>query len=445
MSEWRAEPLGTLAGVRRGISYSEGTLQANSEDGRPYINMKSFLKDGGYNKDGLKFFSGHFTKADVATGRDLLLANTDVTPNGDIIGVPAYLPSYLQDEGVLFSHHVTRLNLNDKIQPKFLYYLLCIDTYRRSMLKYARGTTVLMLDMDGIKRISVKYPVSDSRQRKIACILTSIDTAIEKTESLISKYQKIKAGLMHDLFTRGVTADGKLRPPREQAPELYHETSAGWVPVEWEFGSISSIMESLIDGPFGSNLKTEHYVIDPGVRVVRLQNIQATSYNDNDRAYVSDKHAAFLLRNKVLSGDILIAGLGEDRYPVGRACLYPDNLPPAINKADCFRLRCKVDEAENPFVMLYLNTEPARVQIRKYEQGVTRPRINSGNFKKLIIPKPSIEEQKIITGQIMKVAEIIEVEKKRNHKLIMEKLGLMQDLLTGKVPVKIDEPDKEFA
>ena len=37
---------------------------------------------------------------------------------------------------------------------------------------------------------------------------------------------------MHDLFTRGVTADGKLRPPREQAPELYQETPVGWIPVE---------------------------------------------------------------------------------------------------------------------------------------------------------------------------------------------------------------------
>ncbi|MFI3155070.1 MAG: restriction endonuclease subunit S [Methylococcaceae bacterium] len=307
----------------------------------------------------------------------------------------------------------------------------------------SQGSTFLAISSADLNAFKIPN-LQINKQNKIAAILNSIDTAIEKTESLIAKYQKIKAGLMHDLFTRGVTADGKLRPPREQAPELYQETPVGWIPVEWEFDSISSIMESLIDGPFGSNLKTEHYVIDPGVRVVRLQNIQATSYNDNDRAYVSDKHAAFLLRNKVLSGDILIAGLGEDRYPVGRACLYPDNLPPAINKADCFRLRCKVDEAENPFVMLYLNTEPARVQIRKYEQGVTRPRINSGNFKKLIIPKPSIKEQKLIAGQIMKVAEIIEAERKRNHKFIMEKLGLMQDLLTGKVPVKIDKPDQEL-
>ena len=72
---------------------------------------------------------------------------------------------------------------------------------------------------------------------KIARILQTIDQAIEKTEALIEKYQQIKAGLMHDLFTRGIGADGKLRPPREQAPELYQQTPIGWIPKEWDFDS----------------------------------------------------------------------------------------------------------------------------------------------------------------------------------------------------------------
>jgi type I restriction enzyme S subunit len=50
-------------------------------------------------------------------------------------------------------------------------------------------------------------------QRRIAEILSTLDETIEQTEALIAKYQQIKAGLMHDLFTRGVTPDGKLRPP----------------------------------------------------------------------------------------------------------------------------------------------------------------------------------------------------------------------------------------
>ena len=39
-----------------------------------------------------------------------------------------------------------------------------------------------------------------------------VDRAIEQTEALIAKYEQIKTGLMHDLFTRGVTTDGRLRP-----------------------------------------------------------------------------------------------------------------------------------------------------------------------------------------------------------------------------------------
>ena len=72
------------------------------------------------------------------------------------------------------------------------------------------------------------------QQRRIAEILSTVDEAIEQTEALIAKYQQIKAGLMHDLFTRGVTPDGHLRPTRTQAPHLYKESPLGWIPKEWE-------------------------------------------------------------------------------------------------------------------------------------------------------------------------------------------------------------------
>jgi len=303
------------------------------------------------------------------------------------------------------------------------------------------GSGLKHLRKDYVRDLVIQVPKQEEARRKISNILRFADQAIEKTEALIHKYQQIKAGLMHDLFTRGLTAEGKLRPPREQAPELYQETPIGWIPKEWEYELISSLMESLIDGPFGSNLKTEHYVIDPGIRVIRLQNIQATNYNDNDKAYVSEKHANYLMRNKVVSGDILIAGLGEDRHPVGRACQYPQDLPPAINKADCFRLRCNAEEADNYFVMLYLNTPSARTQIRRYEQGVTRPRINLGNMKRIMIPKPMLKEQKAISTRLFYVALRIKQEVLKKEKLQKQKSGLMHDLLTGKVPVKIDQTE----
>ncbi|MDZ7685274.1 MAG: hypothetical protein U5O39_09995 [Gammaproteobacteria bacterium] len=114
---------------------------------------------------------------------------------------------------------------------------MMMSDIRRQMVAYASGSTVLHLDTKHVPRISGLFPVDTKVQKKIGRILQVIDEAIEKTEALIDKYQQIKAGLMHDLFTRGIGPDGQLRPPREQAPELYQETPIGWIPKEWEVSS----------------------------------------------------------------------------------------------------------------------------------------------------------------------------------------------------------------
>jgi type I restriction enzyme S subunit len=284
---------------------------------------------------------------------------------------------------------------------------------------------------------------SPAVQKTIATILTSIDTAIETTEALIEKYQQIKAGLMHDLFTRGVLPNGQLRPPREQAPELYRETAIGWLPKEWQVEFAERVLESIADGPFGSNLKTEHYVVEAGVRVVRLQNISSYEYADGDKAYISAKHASFLIRNKVVGGDVLIAGLGDERYPVARACCYPDAFPPALNKADCFRARCNTDIMSNMFLMLFLNSEIAQRQTRRYEQGVTRPRINTGNMKRLLVCVPEMNEQKQFVAKFEAMQTAIHATQANLEILRQQKLGLMQDLLTGKVEVKVEQDSVE--
>lgn len=337
-------------------------------------------------------------------------------------------------QGVVAST-VSKLTPNQTIIPGYLYYALSRSFDWIQNRRTGTGVPHVPKDLGRILRLN--FPKSLHEQQKIAAILTSIDTAIEKTEALIEKYRQIKAGLMHDLFTRGVRPNGQLRPPRDQAPELYQETAIGWIPSDWEAQSIGIAIESIADGPFGSNLKTEHYVVDPGVRVVRLQNVAEYEYNDTDRAFVSDRHASYLLRNKVVPGDVLIAGLGDERYPVGRACCYPDELPPAINKADCFRARCKPGVMENKFLMLLLNSELARKQIRRYEQGVTRPRINTGNLKRIDACIPCIEEQHRIVAKFEAAQSSIHEQYACVEKLRQQKLGLMQDLLTGKVPVKV--------
>ena len=62
------------------------------------------------------------------------------------------------------------------------------------------------------KQIRVRiFPTPRSEQAKIAEILSTVDRAIEQTEALIAKQQRIKTGLMQDLLTRGIDEHGNLR------------------------------------------------------------------------------------------------------------------------------------------------------------------------------------------------------------------------------------------
>jgi len=91
--------------------------------------------------------------------------------------------------------------------------------------------------------------------------------------------------------------------------------------------------------------------------------------------------------------------------------------------------------------MFYLNTFYSRLQVRRYEQGVTRQRINLGNMKKIIIPKPLLVEQREISNRLRSIRMRIEKESQTKVKLEKQKKGLMHDLLTGKVQVKVDQEE----
>ena len=440
MSEWQVESLGSIAVIRRGIGYSDATLEEDPDDGYPYLNMKSFLKDGGYNKKGLKFFSGHFTKSDSLNSKDLVIANTDVTPGGDIIGVPALVPKALQHETVLFSHHVTRLNLHHRIVPQFLYYLLCTDIYRRGMRKYARGTTVLMLDMAGIKRIAIRYPAEHRTQQKIAAVLTTIDTAIEQTEALIEKYQHIKAGLMHDLFTRGVLPNGQLRPRAAAV-----QTPFGLMPMEWRLGSLLELTDPLrqpiLTGPFGADLGNDDFVAE-GVPVLRIGNVQQGRLALENLLYVSPRKAASLARYRIKEGDLLFARQGAT---TGRNSLADHRVEGNLINYHIIRVALSQDRCAPLFVETAFNNEIIKRQIERDKGRGTREGINTAQLTSLAFPIAPLSEQRLISGILAKHNRVISVEQSKRHSLCMQKLGLMQDLLTGKVAVTVDSPDNVAA
>jgi type I restriction enzyme S subunit len=152
---------------------------------------------------------------------------------------------------------------------------------------------------------------------------------------------------------------------------------------------------SRCDGPFGSGLKSEHYSA-AGVRVVRLQNIGPAEFSATDEAYISEEYAKALGDHSVCADDLLVAGLGDDEHPVGRACVAPRGIEPAIVKADCFRFR--LDQRRLiPRFAAYQLSATAAATAGVLSTGATRSRINLGNMatRKIAVP-PFKEQQKIV-------------------------------------------------
>lgn len=112
----------------------------------------------------------------------------------------------------------------------YLYHHL--DYVRPEWLKHSGQTTQANINGAAVRAHQVPLP-SIGEQRRIAEILDALDTAIHETEAIIAKLKAVKQGLMHDLLTRGIDANGELRPPQPEAPHLYQESPLGLVPKDW--------------------------------------------------------------------------------------------------------------------------------------------------------------------------------------------------------------------
>lgn len=165
------------------------------------------------------------------------------------------------------------------------------------------------------------------------------------------------------------------------------------LPKGWEWATLDDLVlpGGITDGPFGSNLKTEHYTAS-GPRVVRLQNIGDGQFID-ERAYISREHFSRLTKHSVEPGDVLVASLGE---VLPRACLAPEGLGPAVVKADCIRIHPHI-EVLSPYVMAALNSPHVRKRVGESIKGVGRPRVNLGELRALQLPiAPTAEQHRIV-------------------------------------------------
>lgn len=319
----------------------------------------------------------------------------------------------------------------ESINASFLLFQLVALNRSSAIWRYQQQTTGLInLKVDDYLGHRVWCP-SKARQEKIATILTGIDTAIEKTEALIAKYQQIKAGQMHDLFTRGVLPNRQLRPPREQAPELYQETAIGWIPKGWQYELLDKL--ALRGSGHTPNKNFPEYW-NGGIKWVSLADSHRL-----DQLYISDTELQISHKGIQNSSAVLhpagIVVLSRDAG-VGKSAITTE--PMAVSQHFmCWKCDQKMD---NHFLYYWLQFNKRTFE--NIAMGSTILTIGLPYFKKMKIACPiELEEQRNIAAKIKASDARIFSLQDELSKLKQQKQGLMHDLLTGKVPVKIEESE----
>ena len=328
------------------------------------------------------------------------------------------------------SSTVSKLTPKGWVTPKFLYYSLAAQFPYIQNRRTGTGVPHVPKDLGRI--LKIRFPECEDQQHHIAEILATVDEAIEHTEALIAKTQQIKAGLMHDLFTRGVTPDGQLRPPREEAPQLYKESPLGWIPKEWGYQPISKLTHSIIDGTHFTPTYVEH-----GVPFLRVTDIQSEDVAIDSVKYVTlDEHQALTRRCAPRRGDILLSKNGT----IGIARVVDWDWEFSIFVSLCL-IRVTSD-LNNKYLTSLFSTDIVWSQIRRRAKQGTVTNLHLEEIRNLLIPLPEPGEQSCIVERLASLIERLSTMQAELRKLASLKAGLMHDLLTGRVRVATETSAK---
>jgi type I restriction enzyme S subunit len=331
---------------------------------------------------------------------------------------------------IAISQDITGIYIDtQKVDTEFVYYLLSREL--EELKKLNQGTSINGIVRSDLESHAVTIPRSPKIQKKLVAVFRSIDTAIEKTEALITKHQQIKAGLMHDLFTRGVLPNGQLRPPRSEAPELYRETAIGWMPIDWQVACLGNITTIVSGVTLGAKPGPSDTIDAPYLRVANVQD----GYLDLSDVKTVRVSLSTLEQLRLIPGDVLM-NEGGDFDKLGRGTIWCGEIADCVHQNHVFRVRTQESQLLPMYLTLYSSSSFGKSYfLRSSKQSTNLASINSTQLKAYPIALPPIEEQAAIVERLSAASQRVDALGNESKKLQNQKRGLMQDLLTGRVSV----------
>ena len=311
----------------------------------------------------------------------------------------------------------------DQVDVEFLYHRMRqgVDDLR----KLNQGTSINGIVRKDLISYSFELPPLN-QQRRIANILSTVDQAIDQTEALIAKQQRIKTGLMQDLLTRGIDENGNLRS--EETHE-FKDSPLGRIPAEWKVRNIDSISYFVTSGARG----WAKYYSDEGAVFLRIGNLTHAHINMrfDDTVFVRPPDSAEGLRTLVAPGDVLISVTAD----LGIIGVIPEGFGEGYVNQHIALVRISDPEVDQRFIGWFLQSRAGQAQFERHNESGAKAGLNLPTIRSILVASPPLGEQRHIAKMLDANAEGISRFQAELNKQSHLKTALMQDLLTGKVSV----------
>ena len=289
-----------------------------------------------------------------------------------------------------------------KFDIKFAHWLLASPIIQEQLWQNSTSTTVSLINKKTLEKIPCSAPPLDEQRRIVEALddhLSRLDKAIAEVNASLSKVEAEWTSFLTKVFSGNFQGSGYSK---------------------WTFPKLNELVSTpkdIVDGPFGSNLKSSHYV-DKGARVVRLQNIGYGAWVQAD-AFVSKEHARTLSKHNVRQGDLLFASLMDTRP---RVCIAPYLGDDAIVKSDCIRIRIQ-DQTVARWAMLATQTATASIWANGKVHGLGRGRLGLSAIRDFVVPVPPL-------NQLQKILDFIEIHEGQTGNLKSACFSIAQEIQT---------------
>lgn len=354
-------------------------------------------------------------KADALHSCNIYPNDIILSKMGDPVARAVIMPN-LSPRYVMASDGI-RLAINrGKFDTKFIHDTINSVPFRNQAELNSTGSTRKRIGLTQLRElIFIAPPLPE--QQKIAAILTSVDDVIEKTQAQIDKLKDLKTGMMQELLTRGVGVDGKPHTEFKDSP-------VGRIPKGW--GVVT--MREICVTRQGLQIPISNRYSEPAENRFVYLTIKFinTGFNPAVAQYIQDPSERVICNED----DIILARTGATgKVVTGVSGVFHNNF---------FMVDYNRSKIKRSYLVQYLNSPFIQNEIKNRAGTTTIPDLNHGDFYSMPMLIPSMHEQSKIADALESNDNLILNKTLKLNALIATKKALMQDLLTGRVRVKVD-------